>query len=78
MISTNGGSLKFQDVAVSSLHFFSSVILKRDFRQLFESEDMLRQIIQSVIVPNCVITEMVMEQFENQPHLYVKNYEEVW
>lgn len=77
IISENGRSLKYQDVAVTSLHFFSAVIVKQNFRSLFQSVDMLRQMIQSVIIPNCMMTEMLMEQYENQPHLYVKNYEEV-
>lgn len=38
---------------------------------------MMRQLIQCVIVPNCMATVEVIDQFEAQPHLYIKNYEEV-
>lgn len=50
---------------------------KRVFRSVFESTDMMRQLIQCVIVPNCMATVEVIDQFEEQPHLYIKNYEEV-
>ena len=46
---------------------------KRVFRSVFESTDM----IPCVIVPNCMATVEVIDQFEAQPHLYIKNYEEV-
>ena len=80
-------SLKYQDVAVASLHFFSSVgsvarrerqvSSKRIFRSVFESSAMITQLIQCVIVPNCMMTAEVSDQFEAQPHLFIKNYEEV-
>ena len=38
---------------------------------------MMRQLIQCVIVPNCMASVEVVDQFEAQPHLYIKNYEEV-
>ena len=65
-------SLKYQDVAVASLHFFSSVgsVARRE-RQVST------QLIQCVIVPNCMMTAEVSDQFEAQPHLFIKNYEEV-
>lgn len=72
-----GPSIKYQEVAVSSLHFFSSVCTKRIFRETFQSGDMLKQLITNVIVPNCIAQETLLDQFDVQPHLYIKNYEEV-
>ena len=37
---------------------------------------MLLEMLRVVIVPNCMATEEVIEQFETQPSLYMKNYEE--
>ena len=50
---------------------------KRIFRSVFESSAMITQLIQCVIVPNCMMTAEVSDQFEAQPHLFIKNYEEV-
>ena len=76
-IGASGSSLKFQEVAVAALHFFSSVCTKQLFREAFQSGDMLQQLISNVIVPNCVASELLLEQFDLQPHLFIKNYEEV-
>ena len=37
---------------------------------------MLYEILHVVIVPNCMATEDIMDQFESQPAMYIKNYEE--
>lgn len=77
LLAVVGPSIKYQDVAVSSLHFFSSVCTKRIFRGVFQSGDMLKQLIANVIVPNCIAQETLLEQFEVKPNLFIKNYEEV-
>ena len=46
------------------------------FRESFQSADMLYEILHVVIVPNCMATEDIMDQFESQPAMYIKNYEE--
>ena len=69
-------SLKYQFLAVSALQFFSTVCTKNLFRTSFQSENMLLEMLRVVIVPNCMATEEVIEQFETQPSLYMKNYEE--
>ena len=48
-IGASGSSLKFQEVAVAALHFFSSVCTKQLFREAFQSGDMLQQLISNVI-----------------------------
>ena len=45
--------------------------------RVFQSGDMLQQLIANVIVPNCIAQETLLEQFEVKPNLYIKNYEEV-
>ena len=81
-------SLKYQYLAVSALQFFSivrffvffacnpQVCTKNLFRESFQSADMLYEILHVVIVPNCMATEDIMDQFEAQPATYIKNYEE--
>ena len=84
--SSADASLKYQYLAVSALQFFSNVCaglfsqaqvcMKNLFRESFQSASMLYEILHVVIVPNCMATEDIMDQFESQPAQYVKNYEE--
>lgn len=71
-------TLKYQDMIVSSLTFFSSLCSKREYRDMFNNEEMMKQLLEFVIIPNCMATIEVSDQFESEPALFIKNYEEVY
>lgn len=70
-------TLKYQDMIVSSLQFFSSLCSKREYRDMFNNEEMIKQLLEYVIIPNCMATIEVSDQFESEPAVFIKNYEEV-
>ena len=69
--------MKYQDMIVSSLSFFSSLCSKPHYRNVFNSEEMMKQLLECVIIPNCMSTVDISDQFETEPALFIKNYEEV-
>ena len=71
------GTMKYQDMIVSSLSFFSSLCTKRNYRNVFNSEEMMKQLLEFVIIPNCMSTLDISDQFETEPAMFIKNYEEV-
>ena len=68
---------KYQDMIVSSLGFFSALCSKNIFRSVFSGQEIMQHLLEYVIVPNCMITYDINDQFESEPHEFVKYYEEV-
>lgn len=70
-------TLKYQDMIVASLSFFSSLCSKREYREIFNNENMMQQLIEYLIIPNCMATADIVDSFESEPVAFIKNYEEV-
>ena len=68
---------KYQDMIVASLSFFSSLCSKREYREIFNNENMMQQLIEYLIIPNCMATADIVDSFESEPVAFIKNYEEV-
>ena len=62
---------------VASLSFFSSLCSKREYRDIFNNENMMQQLIEYLIIPNCMATVDIIDSFESEPAAFIKNYEEV-
>jgi exportin-2 (importin alpha re-exporter) len=62
---------KHDTLATTSIRFLSSLIQKQMHRQIFQSEDTLRQMVTKIIIPNLMLRESDEERFEDDPREYI-------
>jgi len=62
---------KHDILATTCIKFLSSLIEKLMHRNLFQDESTLRQIVSKIVIPNLMIREIDMEQFEDDPQEFI-------
>jgi len=62
---------KHDILATTCIKFLSSLIEKLMHKKLFQEEGTLRQIVSKIVIPNLMIREIDVEQFEDDPQEFI-------
>jgi exportin-2 (importin alpha re-exporter) len=72
LLSTIGPETKFDILVSKALHFLTAVASLDRHAQNFNSEEILGQVVEKVILPNVSLRESDIEQFEDEPIEYIR------
>lgn len=69
---TTALKFKYDPLITTSMKFLTSLVSKQMYIQLFNNPTLLRQIIETIVVPNIIMREKEEELFEDNPHDYIQ------
>ncbi|KAL1901567.1 importin-alpha export receptor [Ceratocystis pirilliformis] len=72
LLSNVGLETKYDGIASKALHFLTAVAGTREQSDNFNSEPVLSQIVEKVILPNLALRESDMEMFEDEPIEFIR------
>ncbi|KKF93943.1 Importin alpha re-exporter [Ceratocystis fimbriata CBS 114723] len=72
LLSNVGPETKYDGIASKALHFLTAVAGTREQSDNFNSEPVLSQIVEKVILPNLALRESDMEMFEDEPIEFIR------
>jgi exportin-2 (importin alpha re-exporter) len=72
LLSTTGPETKYDMIVSKALHFLTAVAGTSEHSHVFNSEDVLTQIVEKVILPNVALRESDEEQFEDEPIEFIR------
>ncbi|KAK5993295.1 Importin alpha re-exporter [Cladobotryum mycophilum] len=72
LLSSIGPEIKYDNITSKALHFLTAVAGTREHSELFNSEEVLTQIVEKVILPNVALRESDIEMFEDEPIEYIR------
>ncbi|KOS18488.1 Importin alpha re-exporter [Escovopsis weberi] len=72
LLSSIGSEVKYDNITSKALHFLTAVSATREHSELFNSEEVLTQIVEKVILPNVALRESDVEMFEDEPIEYIR------
>ena len=72
LLSSIGPETKYDTIVSRALHFLTAVASTKDHSGLFNSEDVLNQIVEKVILPNVALRESDIEMFEDEPIEFIR------
>jgi len=64
---------KHDTLATTCIRFLSSLLSKLMHKHLFQDENVLRQIISSIVIPNLIIREIDQERFDDDPEEFIRS-----
>lgn len=71
LLSSIGPETKYDTIVSKALHFLTAVASTKH-ASLFNSEDVLNQIVEKVILPNVALRESDIEMFEDEPIEFIR------
>lgn len=72
LLTTIGPETKYDILVSKALHFLTAVASLDKHAQNFNSEGVLKEVVQKVILPNVSLRESDIEQFEDEPIEYIR------
>lgn len=63
---------KYDILVSNSIQFITAVVLRPQYRSLFENEESLKNICEKIIIPNLFLREVDIEIFEDNPEEYIR------
>jgi len=72
MLVGTGREMKYDLLVSHGINFLKSVCDRPQYKQMFESEQIMLEICQKVICPNIMLRESDVEQFEDNPEEYIR------
>ncbi|KAM3504622.1 hypothetical protein MY10362_003440 [Beauveria mimosiformis] len=72
LLSATGTETKYDILVSKALHFLTAVTATAQYSGLFNSEDVITQIVEKVILPNVTLRESDVELFEDEPIEYIR------
>jgi exportin-2 (importin alpha re-exporter) len=72
LLSSIGAETKYDTIVSKALHFLTAVTATAQYAGLFNSEDVITQIVEKVILPNVTLRESDVELFEDEPIEYIR------
>lgn len=72
LLTTIGPETKYDILVSKALHFLTAVASQDKHAQNFNSEQILQEVVQKVILPNVSLRESDIEQFEDEPIEYIR------
>lgn len=72
LLSSTGTETKYDIIVSKALHFLTAVASTKEHSGIFNSEEVLTQIVEKVILPNVGLRESDMELFEDEPIEFIR------
>ncbi|PFH56975.1 hypothetical protein XA68_15683 [Ophiocordyceps unilateralis] len=72
LLSSIGSETKYDNLVSKALHFLTAVAKTSQHSEKFEESEVLRQIVEKVILPNVALRESDMEMFEDEPIEFIR------
>ncbi|KAF7551675.1 hypothetical protein G7Z17_g4815 [Cylindrodendrum hubeiense] len=72
LLSSTGIETKYDIIVSKALHFLTAVASTKEHSGIFNSEEVLTQIVEKVILPNVGLRESDMELFEDEPIEFIR------
>jgi exportin-2 (importin alpha re-exporter) len=72
LLSTTGTETKHDIVVSKALHFLTAITSIKAHVGMFQSEEVLTQIVEKVILPNVALRESDIEMFEDEPIEFIR------
>lgn len=72
LLSTIGAETKYDTLVSKALSFLTAIAGTSQYSDAFNSEDVLTQIVEKVILPNVALRESDIEMFEDEPIEYIR------
>lgn len=72
LLSSIGTETKYDIIVSKALHFLTAVTATAQYSGLFNSEEVITQIVEKVILPNVALRESDVELFEDEPIEYIR------
>ncbi|PHH71752.1 hypothetical protein CDD80_5012 [Ophiocordyceps camponoti-rufipedis] len=72
LLSSTGPETKYDNFVSKALHFLTAVAQTKQHSAKFEDPEVLRQIVDKVILPNVALRESDMEMFEDEPIEFIR------
>ena len=67
LLSSTGEETKYDTIVSKALHFLTAVASTTQHADMFNSDEVLTQIVEKVIIPNVTLRESDMEMLEDEP-----------
>ncbi|KAF4998055.1 hypothetical protein FGRMN_3418 [Fusarium graminum] len=72
LLSSTGPETKYDIIVSKALHFLTAIASSAQHSGIFNSEDVLTQIVEKVILPNVALRESDLELFEDEPIEFIR------
>jgi exportin-2 (importin alpha re-exporter) len=72
LLSSTGPETKYDIIVSKALHFLTAIASSAQHSGIFNSEDVLTQIVEKVILPNVALRESDIELFEDEPIEFIR------
>ncbi|CAM1508372.1 Fc.00g052200.m01.CDS01 [Cosmosporella sp. VM-42] len=72
LLSSTGTETKYDIIVSKALHFLTAIASTTEHSGIFNSEDVLTQIVEKVILPNVALRETDLELFEDEPIEFIR------
>ncbi|KAF5710432.1 importin-alpha export receptor [Fusarium mundagurra] len=72
LLSSTGPETKYDLIVSKALHFLTAIASSAQHSGIFNSEDVLTQIVEKVILPNVALRESDIELFEDEPIEFIR------
>jgi exportin-2 (importin alpha re-exporter) len=72
LLSSTGPETKYDIIVSKALHFLTAIASSTQHSGIFNSEDVLTQIVEKVILPNVALRESDIELFEDEPIEFIR------
>jgi exportin-2 (importin alpha re-exporter) len=72
LLSTTGSETKYDGIVSKALHFLTAIAGTKQHAENFNSEEVLGQVVERVILPNFALRESDMELFEDEPIEFIR------
>lgn len=72
LLITTSLETKYDLLVSNAIQFISTVVMRPQYRELFENEDSLKSICEKIIIPNLFLRDTDIEIFEDNPEEYIR------
>ncbi|KAF5706327.1 putative importin-alpha export receptor [Fusarium globosum] len=72
LLSSTGPEIKYDLIVSKALHFLTAIASSTQHSGIFNSENVLTQIVEKVILPNVALRESDIELFEDEPIEFIR------
>ena len=72
LLTTIGSDTKYDVLVSKALQFLTTVVKSKDHAQAFNSQEVLGQVVENVVLPNLSLRESDVELFEDEPIEYIR------
>ena len=72
LLSSIGPETKYDAIVSKALHFLTAVASTKEHAEAFNSEEVLTQIVEKVVLPNVSLRESDLEMFEDEPIEFIR------